>query len=282
MNNQYYRPQGFSLLPPVVKNLLIINVLMFLATYAFGTQGIDLSDYLGLHYFGASKFSPFQFITYMFMHGSFEHILFNMFALWMFGYALENVWGSKRFLLYYLITGIGASLIHYAIFIPQIQPVVSDINAYIANPSLELLNQFIVSHKFNVRGDESEMYSNFMMFQNDYATLVNNPLNNRALVGTVNFMTEYREYYLNMPNVIGASGAVYGILLAYGMMFPNTLLYVYFLIPIKAKWFVIIFGIIELYFGFTQTNDGVAHFAHLGGMIFGFLMIKYWKRKGVY
>jgi membrane associated rhomboid family serine protease len=279
---QQYRPQGFSLLPPVVKNLLIINGIMYLATVALQTRGIDLSSYLGLHYFSASKFSPFQFITYMFMHGSFSHILFNMFALWMFGYTLENVWGSKRFLLYYVITGIGAALIHYAIFFMQIQPVVNEMNAYINNPNLELLNKFIADHQFRISQYSGEIFADFTTFKRDYANLVRNPENKQALVATANFMSEYKQYYLNLPNIIGASGAVYGILLAFGMMFPNTLLYIYFLFPIKAKWFVIIFGIIELYLGFTDSDGNVAHFAHLGGMIFGFFLIKYWKRKGVY
>lgn len=279
---QQYRPQGFSLLPPVVKNLLIINGIMYLATVALQTRGINLSAYLGLHYFSAGNFSPFQFITYMFMHGSFTHILFNMFALWMFGYTLENVWGSKRFLLYFVITGIGAALIHYAILFMQIQPVVNEMNAYINNPNLELLNKFIADHQFRISQYSGEIFADFATFKRDYASLVRNPDNKQALVATANFMSEYKEYYLNLPNIIGASGAVYGILLAFGMMFPNTLLYIYFLFPIKAKWFVIIFGLIELYLGFTDSDGNVAHFAHLGGMIFGFFLIKYWKRKGVY
>ncbi len=279
---QQYRPQGFSLLPPVVKNLLIINGIMYLATIALQTTGIDLTEIFGLRYFASDKFSPYQFITYMFMHGSFSHILFNMFALWMFGYALENAWGSKRFLLYYLITGIGASLIHYAVYFPEIQPVVNEMNTYIANPDLEILNKFIAEHQFKISQYSGDIYSDFINFKRDYAHLVQNPNNNKALTGTVNFMTEYKEYYLSLPNVIGASGAVYGILLAFGMMFPNTLLYIYFLFPIKAKWFVIIFGLIELYLGFTETSSNIAHFAHLGGMIFGFFLIKYWKHKGVY
>jgi len=118
-------------LPPVVKNLLIINALFFLATIAFQkVYNIDLADYLGLHYFGAEKFSPYQFITYMFMHGNFSHILFNMFALWMFGNVLENYWGPKRFLIYFIVTGIGAALVHYIVFYFEISPVLSAINDF--------------------------------------------------------------------------------------------------------------------------------------------------------
>jgi membrane associated rhomboid family serine protease len=282
MNYQQYRPQGFSILPPVVKNLLIINGLMYLAGRALMSQGIDLADYFGLHYFGSQKFNPYQFVTYMFMHGSPGHIIFNMFALWMFGYTLENVWGSKRFLLYYMVTGIGAAIIHYLIMIPEIAPVVSAINSYIANPNFDTLQTFVADHTFSVNRYSGEIFQQFQQFKNDYNTLSANPDNKRALIEAANFLTIYREYYLNLPNVIGASGAVFGILLAFGMMFPNVRLYIYFLFPIKAKWFVIIYGLIELYLGFTQSHSNVAHFAHLGGMIFGFFLIKYWKQKGVY
>ena len=113
MNNERYSPTGFGILPPVVKNLLIINALFFLATVVLGnTMNIDLTDYLGLHYFTSPHFATYQFVSYMFMHGSFSHILFNMFALWMFGSTLENLWGSKRFLIFYLICGLGAALVH--------------------------------------------------------------------------------------------------------------------------------------------------------------------------
>jgi membrane associated rhomboid family serine protease len=282
MSIQNFRPQGFSILPPVVKNLLILNGLMYLATVSLLSQGIDLTDYLGLHYFGSEKFSPYQFVTYMFMHGSLGHIFFNMFALWMFGYTLENVWGSKRFLLYYMITGIGAAIVHYAIMIPEIAPVVKSMNAYIANPNYEALQAFVSDHTFKVNRFSGEIYAQFQQFKNDYNTLSGNPDNKRALIEAANFLTLYREYYLNLPNVVGASGAVFGILLAFGMMFPNVRLYIYFLFPIKAKWFVIIYGLIELYLGFSQSHSNVAHFAHLGGMLFGFFLIKYWKQKGVY
>jgi len=282
MNYQQFRPQGFSFLPPVVKNLLIINGILYLASLALQSRGIDLSDMLGLHYFGAQKFSPFQFVTYMFMHGSPGHIIFNMFALWMFGYTLENIWGSKRFLLYYMITGIGAAIVHYLIMIPEIMPVVKAINVYIANPSYESLQAFVSDHTFKVNRYSGDIYIQFEQFKTDFAALSVNPQNKKALIGAANFLTVYREYYLNLPNVIGASGAVFGILLAFGMMFPNVRLYIYMLIPIKAKWFVIIYGLVELYLGFSQSHSNVAHFAHLGGMLFGFFLIKYWKRKGVF
>lgn len=223
-----FRPSGFSVLPTVVKNLLIINVLFFLATIACDVVlRIDLADYLGLHYIEASDFQPFQLVTYMFMHGNFAHLFFNMFALWMFGNTLENIWGPNRFLLFYFICGIGAGL-------------------------TQELVQYI-----------------------QYATTLQGFENVRIAANHVIPMSEY----LNMLTTVGASGAVYGILLAFGMMFPNSTLYIYFAIPIKAKWFVLIYGIIELFSGFTSV-DNVAHFAHLGGMLFGLILILYWKKKG--
>lgn len=217
-----FRPTGFSVLPTVVKNLLILNVLFFLATIACDVVlRIDLSDYLGLHYIGASDFQPFQLVTYMFMHGNFAHLFFNMFALWMFGNTLERIWGPNRFLLFYFICGIGAGLTQ-----------------------------------------ELVQYIQYVTTLQDYAN-VNIPMSE----------------YLNMLTTVGASGAVYGILLAFGMMFPNSTIYIYFAIPLKAKWFVLIYGVIELFSGFTSV-DNVAHFAHVGGMLFGLILILYWKKKG--
>lgn len=226
MNN--FRPTGFSVLPIVVKNLLIINVLFFLATIATDVVlHIDLKDYLGLHYIGASDFQPFQLVTYMFMHGNFAHLFFNMFALWMFGNTLENIWGANRFLLFYFVCGIGAGLVQ-----------------------------------------ELVQYIQFVTTLEGYETI-------RIAANHVILMDDY----LNMLTTVGASGAVYGILLAFGMMFPNSTLYIYFAIPIKAKWFVLLYGIIELYSGLNGA-DNVAHFAHLGGMLFGLILILYWKKKG--
>ena len=225
MDNQF-RPQGFAILPLVVKNLLIINGIFFLATIAMDmVWHIDLANYLGLHYIGASDFRPYQFVTYMFMHGSFAHLFFNMFALWMFGNAIENAWGPKRFLIFYFVCGIGAGL-------------------------TQELVQYI-------------QFSDIHNFQN---------VNLGGRIVPV-------EDYLNMLTTVGASGAVYGILLAFGMMWPNSMIYLYFLIPIKTKWFVLIYGLLELFTGFSSI-DNVAHFAHVGGMVFGLLLILYWKNQG--
>jgi membrane associated rhomboid family serine protease len=245
MSYEQYRPTGFRILPPVVKNLLIINGLFYLATIVVEHQyHIDLSTYLGLHYFASQYFQPYQLITYLFMHANIEHIFFNMFALWMFGNVLENYWGPKRFLVYYFITGIGAGLIQLLVAYIRLQPLYSQV-------SLEELDY---------------------LFKNGADALIEGKNFINPILAEMNAI-------INSP-VIGASGAVFGILLAFGMLFPNTLLYVYFAIPIKAKWFVIIYGAIELFSGIRgASGDNVAHFAHLGGMLFGFIMIKIWQRK---
>ncbi|MCD4732451.1 MAG: rhomboid family intramembrane serine protease [Bacteroidales bacterium] len=263
------------ILPPVVKNLIIINGLFFLATIAVGSR-LGLTDILGLHYFAAEKFSPYQFITYMFMHGGFMHIFFNMFALWMFGNALENVWGAKRFLIYYLITGIGAAITHYVVFYFQISPVLTAINGYLDNPSTESLNLFLNSNHFKITS--YEIQDSFNLFRGEYNTLIHSDPN-KALQLSIDFISQYKIDFLNVPVVIGASGAVFGILLAFGMMFPNSVIYVYFAIPVKAKYFVMIYGAIELFSGVMDTGSNVAHFAHLGGMIFGYFVLLYWKKR---
>lgn len=226
MNNQY-SPTGFSFLPVVVKNLLIINGIMFLADIVLVRFGIQLSDILGLHFFMASGFRPWQLVTYMFMHGNFSHLFFNMFALWMFGNTLENIWGAKRFLFYYLLCGLGAGLMQEGV------------------QYIEYVTQ--LSHYQNVNMGSSIIP-----------------------------MSEY----LNYMTTVGASGAIYGLLLAFGMMFPNSLIYLYFVMPIKAKWFVVGYAVIELLTGIFSTGDHVAHFAHLGGMLVGLIIILVWKKKG--
>jgi len=276
-----YRPRGFAILPPVVKNLLIINALMFLAQFvAEKSLGIRLESILGLRYPGSMAFQPWQFVTYMFLHGSFWHIFFNMFALWMFGNALENIWGPKRFLIYYFVTGIGAALFHYLVFYIEIYPTLSSLDAIIANPTVPAISDFLTRYPLEISSYSGEIFKEFQDFKEAWEALAYNPDSTKALLEVKNFLVDYREYYLNLPNVIGASGAVFGILLAFGMLFPNTYIYVYFFFPIKAKYFVILFGIMELYLGFTGSQSNIAHFAHLGGMIFGFFLIHYWKKKG--
>ncbi len=271
-------PGGFNMLPFVVKNLLIINGLFFLATIGFLTTfNIDLYRVFGLHFFGATDFKPFQLVTYMFMHGNFTHLFFNMFALWMFGNLLENVWGPKRFLIYYFVTGFGAAVIHYLVVYWQMWPTLQAINQFLQNPSNDALQAFVNSEHLKVIS--YDIQTNFELFRRDYNALIgSNP--QEALVRAINFMNQYRVDFMNAPVVVGASGAVFGILLAFGMLFPNSLIYLFFAIPIKAKYFVMIYGAMELYFGIAgRAGDNVAHFAHLGGMIFGYFLIRYWRKK---
>ena len=278
MSYQQYRPQSFNILPPVVKNLLIINGLFYLASLVLESRGIDLTDRLGLHYFAASDFQPYQLITYMFMHGSFMHLFFNMFALWMFGNTLENYWGPKRFLTYYLITGVGAAICHYTILYFQIQPTLEFVNNYLTNPSLNEFQTFISSPDLKLTTQTAIDHYNELI-PTTYNTALSTNNANEALRISVEYMQLYKADFLNSPVIVGASGSVFGILLAFGMLFPNTMLYIYFAIPIKAKWFVILYGAAELYSGISNSpGDNVAHFAHLGGMLFGFILIKFWQK----
>lgn len=214
-------------IPTVTKNLLILNVLAFVAYIIFSGMGIDLNNLLGLHFFLSNDFHLWQLVTYMFMHGGYMHILMNMFMLWMFGMVMENVWGSKKFLLYYMVTGIGAGLCQ------------------------ELAQ---------------------------YATYMAEGLNHYQYVAT-EMGRMPMENYLSRWTTVGASGAVYGVLLAFGLTFPNERMFIIPIpIPLKAKW--IIFGsiAIELFSAMGTSNDGVAHLAHLGGMLFGYLLIRYWRK----
>ncbi len=265
--NTNIRTGGFSILPPIVKNLLIINGLFFLAKIVLASRDIDLDAIFGLHYFEAPDFRPWQVITYMFMHGNFSHIFFNMFALWMFGAAIENIWGGKRFLIYYLITGIGAAFIHYMIVYFQIQPELALINQFLENPSLD-------TYRYLAENNASPGFQK--MFTQNLLVLQQNPSSLNELIQVT---AQAKDDFLNSFVIIGASGAVFGLLLAFGMMFPNAEIYIYFLLPIKAKWFVIFYGALELIFGITGSADGVAHFAHLGGMLFGILLILIWRKQ---
>jgi membrane associated rhomboid family serine protease len=277
-----YKPSGFRLLPDVVKNLLIINGIMFLLSMVLEAKfGIQLNQHLGLHMPAAEDFRPWQLLTYMFMHGNFQHLFFNMFALWMFGSAMENWWGPKRFLIFYLFTGIGAGTIQWLVFYIEQKEVLDALAAYSHQPGLDAFKSLIETGNVQiVAGTESE--TRFHEFVSRYDTLMAAENPKQALQVTVEFVDWYRSYLYNLPVVVGASGAVFGLLLAYGMTFPDTWIYLYFAIPIKAKYFVILYGIAELTMGLYDSGDNVAHFAHLGGMLFGILLILYWKKKRRY
>ncbi len=240
-----YQPTRFNILPEVIKNLLIINGLFFLGSMVLeSTFGIDVNRLLGLYVPGSEHFRPYQIVTHMFMHGNLGHVFFNMFALWMFGNMLENIWGGKRFLIYYFATGLGAAAIHLGWNYVELMQTLQGV-------SPEQVQNIIANG------------TNVLMTGQNYAD---------PQLAKLNLI-------YNIPTV-GASGAVFGILLAYGMLFPDTRIYLYFAFPIKAKYFVIGYGLLELYNGIANDpSSNVAHFAHLGGMLFGFILIKYWQNK---
>ena len=216
-------------MPPITKNLLIINVLCFLASLAFATRGVDLDELFGLHFFLASGFRPWQPFTYMFMHANLTHLFFNMFAVWMFGRIMEQTMGQKRFLFYYLTCGLGAAL---------------------AQELVQLTEYWYYG------------FGSYTQVQTS-----------GGVVATADF--------LNLWNTVGASGAVYGILLSFGMTYPNERMFVFPIpVPIKAKYFVVGYAVIELLSALSQKGDGVAHMAHLGGMLVGLLLLLYWRGGG--
>lgn len=256
-------------MPPVVKNLLIINGLLFLATITFESKfNFNLTNVLGLFYPASEHFRWYQFLTHMFMHGNFVHIFSNMFALWMFGTALENLWGSKRFAYFYFFTGLGAATLHVLISYWRIHGIEQALIAYKNSPSPESFTYLIVNY-----------FPEFQLKLNDFITTWSQfRFDPHFVEESFKFIDFQYQMKINIPTV-GASGAIFGVLLAFGMMFPNTLIYLYFFVPIKAKYFVILYGLFELYSGImNQPGDNVAHFAHLGGMLFGFILIKIWKK----
>lgn len=233
-NNQY-RPGGFGGLPVVTKNIILINVVLFAATFLAQQRGVDLTRFLGLHYHLASDFKPHQFVTYIFMHGSVSHIFFNMFGVYIFGQALEQVWGPKRYLIFYIVTGLGAALVQYVIMHFQANEIIAWYNERISLPQADAVTK---------------------------STLIENKFND-----------------LNRLVVVGASGSLFGLLGAFGMLFPNQKLYLYFFIPIKAKWLVIGYGAFEIFSGWrNDPMDNVAHFAHIGGLVVGVILVLLWRK----
>ncbi len=234
---------------PVVKNVIIVNVLFWLATLKFPF----LDNYLGMHYWASSEFNIFQLVSYLFMHADFNHLFFNMFAVFMFGVVIERVWGSKRFLLYYLVTGIGAAIVQQIVWAIEYQSLIS---ALMSGNVEQLI------------GQENTLRRFFSYHSIELLSALD--------------MNQMGNKIANSLVTIGASGAVFGILLAFGWLFPEAKLMMIFIpIPIKARIFVALYAIAELFLGVAKlSNDNVAHFAHLGGMIFGAILILYWKKKG--
>ena len=226
-----FRPGSFQMIPPVIKNLIIVNTLIFLAQYTLKNTGSSFSieNLFALHDIRSVYFKPHQLITYMFLHGGWDHILFNMFALWMFGAILENFWGAKRFLIFYVACGLGAAVLHLLVLYPEMSPYYRELAQY---------------------------------------------------------PTDMQAEFMHNPNVafnaatLGASGAIFGCLAAFGYLFPNSLIYLYFFVPVKAKWFVLFYGAMELYLGVRNSaGDNVAHWAHLGGAVVGIILVIYWKKR---
>jgi membrane associated rhomboid family serine protease len=243
----YQRPTSFKLLPDVIKNLLIINGLFFLGTIMLSSSGFDLIKTLGLYLPGSPLFEPYQLITHMFMHADFTHIFFNMFTLWMFGSVMENFWGGKRFLIYYMVTGLGAAAMHMGVNYWETMQLKQELLAQ--GYTAQELAESVISTISTGRGNPN-------LF--DYIAKYAGP-------------------------TVGASGAVFGILLAYGMMFPNSYIYLFFAIPVKVKYMVAGLAALELYSGILNDPDSnIAHFAHLGGMLIGYLLLKYWRNSKSY
>ncbi len=270
-----FRPSRFEILPTIVKNLLIINGLVFLAQNTLKGPSLPFSieDMFALHAWQSSLFKPWQLITHMFLHGDFGHIFGNMFALWMFGSVLENLWGSKRFLTFYLICGLGAALIHLLFLNVELMPLVKDYAA---------ISQ-AGTHSYNIDG-----IINFILKHNNglhyerrdelIAFIQSNPDNTAILSQVYNRITEFYLDSLN-TSTIGASGAVFGVLAAFVYLFPNTYLYIYFLVPVKAKWIGLLYFGYELYFALRNSaGDNVARWAHVGGAIVGLLIVITWNK----
>lgn len=236
--------------PPAVKNIIIINCLFFLASIALPKfAGIDVVNLLGLHYFEAEAFNPIQLLTYMFLHDTsgLTHIFFNMFGLWMFGRGIEEALGTKRFLIFYFVTGVGAALVQEATWAISLNQISDAFNQYINTKDISLLTPYLQN-----------------LDSNTYIP-VSQAMQLKALL-------------LNKPVTIGASGCIFGLLIAFAMLFPKAEIFLLFIpIPIKAPIFVAIYAVAELFMGIAGTGDGVAHYAHLGGMLFGFILLLIWR-----
>lgn len=236
-------------MPPATKNLLLINIAIWLAEFIFPGIKSALMTHTALHFWGAPDFNPVQLVTYMFMHdpNSVYHILFNMFTLWMFGRILEQVWGTRKFLFYYMFCGVGAALVQEVVW----QMVWLNDYASAIAPQ----NGLTTAHMKEV-----------------IATAVSD--------GDVNFL-QGAAAFKNLLVTVGASGAIFGLLLGFAFTFPDMPLYLFFIpIPIKAKYMVVGYGVLEFFLGISGAQSTVAHFAHLGGLVFGLALLLWWRHSG--
>lgn len=233
----------FNNIPPVTKNILLLNVVLFFATMMLAGQGVDLYQYLSGRYFNSALFQPYQIVTHMFMHGSIMHIFFNMFALVIFGGHLERVWGPKRFFIFYIATGLGAFVLYNGIGVWEIMQLKEEI---------EMLG-----------GNITRINAEITNYNNPPQTIVD----------------VYKLY--NNSSLVGASGAVFGLLAAFAILFPNTELMLLFPpIPIKAKYLIGGYIAYEVYNSIYNSGDTIAHLAHVGGAVVGAIMVLYWRKKG--
>lgn len=269
----------FNQLTPAVKTFLLVNLGVFvLCIFIYNTTGIDVNDILGLRYVGSSSFQPYQFVTYMFLHAyiggmgglSFTHIFSNMFALFMFGPMLENFWGTKRFIIFYMVTGIGAGMINSGVTYYEKYQLQSAISQYVENPTPDNMATFLRNHS------NTYVYERVLDFVNTFEEFKNDP---KIIEQSKEII---RSFYRPDAGVtVGASGAIFGILIAFGLLFPNSEMFILFIpFPIKAKYLVGFYALYEIYAGVEKASgDNVAHFAHIGGMIVGFVLVKYWNSK---
>lgn len=261
--------------PPTVRNLIIITVVCHLLSIA-ATEFLqfDVVKNFGLHNWNSADFKPWQLISYIFLHdtGGITHLFFNMLGLWMFGSVLERFWGAQKFIIFYFVTGIGAGLINVFSTTILLQPMFDSAVFYMNHPGYNLFEHFVSNY---LPGSyENEGVNEFLK------AWYSDPLNPGYLQESIQIVNQVTDIRLNTPTV-GASGSIYGLLLAFGMLFPNSVIMLLIPpIPMKAKYFVLIFGGMELLLGLRNNlEDNVGHFAHLGGMLFGILLILLWKKQ---
>ncbi len=252
----------------VAKNLLIINVLFFLAGFVVNT------DSLALHFPGTPDFRPYQFATHFFMHAGFGHIFFNMFALAMFGSALEALWGPKRFLFYYFFCAVGAAILHLGVQYFQFAGLQQVITDFWATPSYDKFYEFFDARTLKMLTPEARQLTDQL------GRLISDGANPEVNQRAAEFMQQVMDEKQGNTAMLGASGAIFGLLLAFGMLFPEQeLMFIFLPVPIKAKYFIPVLMAVELFLGVNNFEwDNIAHFAHLGGALFGFLLILYWRK----
>lgn len=266
----------FFRLTPVVKNLVIINVLLLIikAFVPLTILGYSINDLLALHYVGSEDFKLFQFVTHMFMHADFMHLLSNMIGLIVFGPNLEMVWGPKRFLIFYFVTGLGAAVCQMTAHYFDVASTLKILDDFLADPSLGVFQTLLDTNAFKI--NTTAIFQ--IQEEIDQLAAVNQQ---NALNQAIHYAEEIRFFVINSYQMVGASGAVLGIAMGFALYFPNTELILFPIpIPIKAKYLVMGYGVLEIYSAWANLpGDTVAHFAHLGGMVFGYFLIRYWNTK---